>query len=151
MTRPHRIAGGGLILRDDAILLVRYANADGSTYLVGPGGSLKSDENVPQAIVRETMEETGVSVLPHKVLMVEDLACTRFKMCKIWMLCEATSGEVKQTDAAKAEGIIQARWFKRNELVNELVFPCLVMGNSWDSFKSESWYVQCLPSRVMDI
>lgn len=151
MAKPHRIAAGGVILKEDAILLVRYTNSDGSSYLVGPGGALKAKENIAQAIVRETMEETGVIVCPNKVLMIEDLVCNRFKMCKIWMLCDAISGDVKQTDGAKVEGIVEARWFRRDELANELVFPCLVMGNGWDSFGSETWAVQCPPSRVVDI
>ena len=55
MNRPHRIAAGGLIFKSDMVLLVRYRDANGGTYLVGPGGKLKDDENVAQAIVRETM------------------------------------------------------------------------------------------------
>ena len=68
MSKPHRIAAGGLIFRDEAILLVRYCDADGGTYLVGPGGGLEEDENVVQAIVREVEEETGITVRPQKRL-----------------------------------------------------------------------------------
>ena len=60
MSKASRIAAGGLIFRDDAVLLVRYRNDNGGTYLVGPGGELEEDENVVQAIIRETMEETNV-------------------------------------------------------------------------------------------
>ena len=45
MSKPHRIAAGGLIFRDDAILLVRYPDGHGGTYLVGPGGALQEHEN----------------------------------------------------------------------------------------------------------
>lgn len=95
MTRPHRIAAGGIIIRDGAILLVRYRDSDESTYLVGPGGGLEEAENAIEAIIRETMEETAVTVRPSKVIAIEDLRCSRFKMCKIWMLCEATSGHLQ--------------------------------------------------------
>ena len=145
---PHRIAAGGIVLMDDAILLVRYMASDGSSYLVGPGGALDSDENAAQAIVRETMEETGITVRPHRVLWIEDLHCSRFKMCKIWMLCDVISGEVMPTDGARAEGITEARWFKKGELEHEIVFPPPVMQHDWDEFRSERWQVQCLPSRV---
>jgi 8-oxo-dGTP pyrophosphatase MutT (NUDIX family) len=73
LTKAHRIAAGGLIFKDDAVLLVRYRDTNGGTYLVGPGGELKDDENVVRAIVRETMEETNVRVQPNRVVIIEDL------------------------------------------------------------------------------
>ena len=59
--KPHRIAAGGIVIRDDTILLVRYGTGPGS-YLVGPGGAVEETENIEQAVVRETMEETGITV-----------------------------------------------------------------------------------------
>jgi len=50
---PHRIAGGAIVLQDDAVLLVRYSIPGGGSYLVGPGGGLDSGENAVQAIIRE--------------------------------------------------------------------------------------------------
>ena len=147
MMKPHRIAAGGIILKDDSILLVRYG-ADPDSYLVGPGGALEETENVEQAIVRETMEETGITVHPQKVLWIEDLQCSRYKMSKTWMLCEVVSGDVTPTDGARAEGITEARWFTKSELDNEVVFPTPVMQYDWSEFASDAWQTQCLPSRV---
>lgn len=146
--KPHRIAAGGIILKDDAILLVRYHSGDGSSYLVGPGGALQPEEDVIQAIVRETMEETALTVRPHRLLWIEDLQCSRFKMCKIWMFCDEVSGKVMSTDAANAEGIIEAVWFKKKQLENEVVFPPPVMKHDWDEFRSINWRARCLPSRI---
>ena len=147
---PHRISGGGIILKDDAILLVRYLDTDGESFLVGPGGGLEKEENAVQAIVRETLEETSITVRPYKVLWIEDLQCSKFKLCKIWMLCDVVSGQVRPTEGAKKEGIIEAAWFKRSQLENEVVYPPPVMEHDWKEFGSERWDVQCLPSRVAD-
>jgi ADP-ribose pyrophosphatase YjhB (NUDIX family) len=92
MSKAHRIAAGGLIFRDDAVLPVRYRDASRGTFLVGPGGKLKDDENVVQAIVRKTTEETKVSVQPNRVVIIEDLICFSFKMIKVWMICEVVGG-----------------------------------------------------------
>lgn len=146
--KPHRIAAGGIILKDNAILLVRYRNTGGDSYLVGPGGALYWGENAAQAIIRETMEETGVMVQPRRVLWIEDLQCSLFKMCKIWMLCVIVNGEVRPTNGARAEGIIEAGWFKKGQLENELVYPPPLMQHDWDEFRSDHWEAQCLPSRV---
>jgi len=145
---PHRITAGGIILKDDAILLVRYGTTGGGSYLVGPGGALDSGENAVQAIIRETMEETGVMVRPRRVLWIEDLQCSRFKMCKIWMLCDIVSGSVMPTDGARAEGITKAGWFKKGQLEDEVVYPPPIMQHDWDEFRSDNWEAQCLPSRV---
>jgi 8-oxo-dGTP pyrophosphatase MutT (NUDIX family) len=59
MGKAHRIAAGGLIFKGDKVLLVRYRDSGSSqTFLVGPGGKLEDDENILQAIIRETKEET---------------------------------------------------------------------------------------------
>ena len=145
---PHRIAAGGIILKDDAILLVRYSTTSGGSYLVGPGGALGSGENAVQAIIRETMEETGVMVRPRRVLWIEDLQCSRFKMCKIWVLCDVVSGDVIPTDGARAEGITEVGWFKKGQLEHEVVYPPPVMQHEWEEFRSDHWEAQCLPSRL---
>ena len=84
--RTHRIAAGGVILKNDEILLIRYSMPSGGSFLVGLGGRLESDENAIQAIVRETIEETGITVRPSKLLWIEDLQSSSLKICKIWML-----------------------------------------------------------------
>jgi 8-oxo-dGTP pyrophosphatase MutT (NUDIX family) len=148
---PHRIAGGAIVLRADAVLLVRYRAPGGGSFLVGPGGGLDAGENAVQAIIRETMEETGVLVRPRRVLWIEDLMWSRLKMCKIWMLCDVVSGDVMPTDGARAEGIIEARWFTKSQLVGEVVFPSPLMQHDWAEFRSDHWEAQCLPSRIADL
>jgi 8-oxo-dGTP pyrophosphatase MutT (NUDIX family) len=147
MSKAHRIAAGGLIFRDDAVLLVRYRDANGGTYLVGPGGKLEEEENVVQAIVRETMEETNIRVQPKRVVIIEDLICTRFKMIKVWMICEVVEGNICKTDGAKEEGIIKAAWFTKSQLAGEIVFPLALVQHDWDQLWSENWQVECLPTR----
>ena len=150
MSKPHRIAAGGLIFKDDSVLLVRYCNSNGRTYLIGPGGELKDNENVVQAIVRETMEETCVRVQPKRVVIIEDLNCTSFKMIKIWMVCEVVDGSVRRTHEAEKEGIIEAAWYTRAHLTDELVYPLSIIHHDWDQLRSENWQAECLPSRNAD-
>jgi ADP-ribose pyrophosphatase YjhB (NUDIX family) len=147
MAREHRIAAGGIVLREGTLLLVRYRDSDGSTYLVGPGGALEDGENAVDAIVREVREETGVTVRPHKVVAIEDLESARRKMCKIWILCEHVSGEVQGTDGALKEGIVGAGWFTKREVAGETVYPPFLTSHEWESFLAGDWPVLCLPSK----
>ena len=150
MNRAHRIAAGGLIFRNDAVLLVRYPDANGGTYLVGPGGELEENENVVQAIIRETMEETNVRVQPKRVVIIEDLICTSFKMIKVWMICEVVEGNICKTDGALKEGIIEAAWYPKAQLSAEVAFPLPLIQHDWVRLRSENWQVECLPTRKAD-
>ena len=147
MSKPHRIAAGGLTFKDDAVLLVRYRESNGGTYLVGPGGALEDEENVVQAIVRETEEETGLTVQPKTVVAIEDLVCSPFKMSKVWMICKVVNGQISNTEGAKKEGIIEVGWFTREQLAGEVVFPPTLMQHDWAQFQADGWTVECLPSR----
>ena len=147
MSKAHRIAAGGIVFKDDSVLLVRYRDGNGGTYLVGPGGALEDEENIIQAIVRETMEETNVKVQPKRVVIIEDLICSRFKMSKVWMICDVVEGVVRKTDGAEQEGITEAAWYTKAQLAGEVVFPSLLMQRDWNQLKSENWQVECLPSR----
>ena len=150
MNKPHRIAAGGLIFKEKRILLVRYRVQNGGTFLVGPGGGLELMENVSQAIIRETQEETGVTVAPKRVAVIEDLLTSRYKMIKVWMVCDFVAGEVHPTGAAEKEGIIEAAWFTKEQLAGEVVFPDPLMQHDWKQFQSGTWQVECLPSRRAD-
>jgi ADP-ribose pyrophosphatase YjhB (NUDIX family) len=148
MSKPHRISAGGIIFKGNTILLVRYRNTNAAeTYLVGPGGKLEDDENIVQAIIRETKEETGVSVAPKRVVAIEDLMCSHFKMIKVWMVCGVIEGEVHKTEDAQKEGIIEASWFTKDQLASEVVFPSFLMQHDWEEFHTETWQVECFPSR----
>lgn len=148
MSKPHRIAAGGIIFKGNAVLLVRYRDSnDEGTYLVCPGGGLEDNENIVQAIIRETQEETGITVEPKRVVGIEDLVSSRCKMIKVWMVCEIVDGEVHKTEGAEKESIIEAAWFTKDQLASEVVFPLFLMQHDWEQLRTETWQVECLPSR----
>jgi len=53
---------------------------------------------------------------------------------KIWFLCNVIGGEFARTQGAIEEGLIEARWFRKNQLKNEIVFPAVIMRHDWGSF-----------------
>jgi ADP-ribose pyrophosphatase YjhB (NUDIX family) len=130
--KNHRIAAGGIVVKDDKILLVKYYSDNSGSYFAAPGGALLDNENIEQAIKREVKEETGITVKPVSVIMIEDLDCLHFKMCKIWMSCEYISGEIQSTREAKAEGIIETGWYTENDIFDQVVFPSIIRETKWD-------------------
>jgi len=146
ITRLHRIAAGGIVFKENKLLLVRYHDQ----ILVSPGGKLEDDENFNQAVVREVKEETNLLVEPLRVLAVEYIITPVFKMMKVWMLCRYCSGEIKNTQESEIEGITESGWFARTQLADEIVFPSFLMNNNWEDLQSENWQVLWLPTRVAD-
>ena len=103
---------GAVVVRNDAVLLVRRAQAP----LVGewslPGGLLECGETLREGIVREVREETGLVVEAGELLGVyervnrNDDGRVRYHYILIDFLCTAVRGDLQAgTDAA------DARWF----------------------------------------
>lgn len=147
MRKERRISAGGFIFKDGEVLLVRYPDGQGGSYLVAPGGKAEDGENVVQAIIRETREETSLLVEPVRVLFIEDLETDAIKMIKVWMLCDVLQGEARLGDGASSEGIVQVGWFSREQLAREQVYPEALMAHEWQELHAPDWQAQCLPVR----
>jgi 8-oxo-dGTP diphosphatase len=149
MERPHRISAGAVIIENDHILLVRYGTAGNSgNFLVGPGGGVLSDEGTDQAVVREVREETGLAVIPGRILFVEDLLSKDYRSTKIWFLCKLNGGQLTNTAGALEEGITEARWYRRNQIENEVVFPPTLLSHDWAAFLGTTWETEYLELRI---
>jgi ADP-ribose pyrophosphatase YjhB (NUDIX family) len=139
MEREFRISAGAIVIQEDKILLVRYINSLGKSYLVGPGGVVFINEQTKQAVVREVQEETGLEVSPDKILFVEDMLSKRHRITKIWSLCNLVGGQLANTQGAKEEGIIEVGWYRRDQLNNEVVYPTVLLSHKWGAFFKDNW------------
>jgi 8-oxo-dGTP diphosphatase len=142
--RTHRIAAGAIIIKDNKILLVRYYDNSETTLLAAPGGAVKNEERLSQAAVREVKEETGIEIVPGKILCVEDLYSRKYRMVKVWFFCRIVGRQLKRTQDAIVEKIIDAKWYTKAELKNEVVYPRIIMEYDWGSFFKNSWHTRYL-------
>jgi 8-oxo-dGTP pyrophosphatase MutT (NUDIX family) len=148
--RQHRISAGAIIIRGNRILLVRYDNSDGTSYLVGPGGAALPNEGTYQAVVREVLEETGLEISPQRVLFVEDLLSRRYRIIKIWFLCSLVGGQLSKTQGAVDEGITDVAWYRKDQLLNEVVYPPELLSYDWRGFSQNNWESKYLELRETD-
>jgi 8-oxo-dGTP diphosphatase len=148
--REHRISAGAIVIQEDHVLLVRYDGAGGRSYLVGPGGGVLGNEGIHQAVIREVREESGLEVSPQKVLFVEDLLSRRHRIVKIWFLCNLIGGQLTNTQGALEESITDVAWYRRDELLNEVVYPPALLSYDWGAFPRHNWESKYLELRETD-
>ena len=111
--KPH-VTVAAVAERDGKFLLVEEHTEDGIRYNQ-PAGHLECRESLADAVIRETLEETGYHFLPKALVGVynwrneaRDMTYLRF----------AFAGDVVGHDAGRAldEGIIAAHWLTPDEI-----------------------------------
>ena len=65
---PELIVGAILVNAQDQVLVARFSKVEGR-YAI-PGGHVEYGETVAQALVRETIEETGLTPVRYRLLRV---------------------------------------------------------------------------------
>lgn len=108
-----------VVLRDDAILLIRR----GREPLLGawslPGGALELGEAMAEGVVREIFEETGIRVRPVEIVATldrivrDDQQRVRFHYVLVEWLCFA---EDQQEPLVCGDDAAEARWVPREEI-----------------------------------
>lgn len=68
--RSHVVGVGGVVVRDDAVLLVRLAYSHFVGRYMLPGGIVEVDETIGDGVKREVLEETGVHATVDGVIGV---------------------------------------------------------------------------------
>jgi 8-oxo-dGTP diphosphatase len=108
---------GAILIEGGRVVLVKRGHAP----LLGkwsiPGGVLEVGETLRKAVVREVLEETGLTIEPGELLGVfermvpDEQGRMRYHYLLIDFLCRRVAGELAAGDDAE-----EARWFSREEL-----------------------------------
>lgn len=66
----YSLSVAGVVIKDGKVLLARHTYGGGAGRLIIPGGFLEAGETPQQALRREFLEETGITVEPRKLIGV---------------------------------------------------------------------------------
>jgi ADP-ribose pyrophosphatase YjhB (NUDIX family) len=94
-----------VVIHEGRVLLVRRGKEPLRGRWVIPGGAVEAGESLQEALVREVLEETGVTVVPRDVVTVFDRiersgAEVRYHYVIVDYLCDFVSGEPRAASDA---------------------------------------------------
>jgi 8-oxo-dGTP pyrophosphatase MutT (NUDIX family) len=135
--RPIRLAARALILHQGKLLLVNaYATAKSDLWCA-PGGGAESGASLPENLMREVHEETGLTVAVGVPALINEFydPATGFHQVEVFFRCTIAAGKL---DAAwrDPEGVVTLRrFFTRAELMGGHVRfkPSSLVDAAWGS------------------
>lgn len=120
-----------IVERQGRFLFVEEHDPEGKLVINQPAGHVEAGESLPEALVRETFEETGWRVEPEALVgaYLWGRADGSITYLRIAM---AARGQRHEEEARLDDGIIRPVWLSRDELMarrdqhrSELVLRCL--------------------------
>jgi 8-oxo-dGTP diphosphatase len=110
-TTAQRGISAAIVVQDGRVLMIRRRLREGELSWQFPAGEIESGENAEQAAVRETQEETGLTVEPVKVLGERVHPKTGRHMA--YTACCAVGGEAHVADA---DELAEVAWVAHDEI-----------------------------------
>jgi 8-oxo-dGTP diphosphatase len=115
---PRPPIAAAVIVESGTVLLVRRRVKEGSLSWQFPAGEVESGESASDAAVRETFEETGLTVAQSKVLGERVHPATGRTM--IYVACTVVSGDAHVKDD---DELVELAWAKGSQLTEYVPYP----------------------------
>ena len=133
MKRYPRLAVRALILHQDRLLLVNAYPGGASDLWCAPGGGVDAGQSLPDNLIREVHEETGLTVAVEVPALVNEFhdPATGFHQVEVFFRCTITQGSLSP-DWHDPEGVVtDRRFFARNELAGIRFKPDSLVDAAW--------------------
>lgn len=132
MTRPDlgptsgpRLAARAVIVEDGRLLLVNAVADPDSTLWCAPGGGVETGASLPDTLLREVLEETGLTIEVGAPCLVNEFHAPErgFHQVEVFFRCQVMAGAL---DAGwrDPEGIVtRRRWVLREDMAALRIKP----------------------------
>ncbi len=132
MTRP-RLAVRGIVMHEDKLLLVNAWPGTRSSLWCAPGGGVEPGQSLPDNLVREIHEETGLRVAAVAPVLVNEFHDPNgtFHQVDLYFRCTLVEGQLSD-NWEDPEGVVHTRRFvSRSEIQDLRVKPDSLAAVAW--------------------
>lgn len=116
--RPVRLAARAVLLHENRLLLVNAFPGDQSDLWCAPGGGVEPHHSVPDNLVREVHEETGLQIAVGAPCLINEFHAPErgFHQVDLYFRCTLVSGMLSDTWQDPENVVHSRRFFSREEL-----------------------------------
>lgn len=131
--RSPRLAVRALIMADDCLLLVNAYPGGQSDLWCAPGGGVDAGSSLPENLMREVQEETGLEIEVGAPVLVNEFhdPASGFHQVELFFRAEIVSGQITPSWRDPEGVVTERRFFSRDEMAAIRFKPSSLMDAAW--------------------
>lgn len=136
-TKPPRLAVRAIIMHENRLLLVNAWPSGKSDLMCAPGGGVERGSALPDNLIREVYEETGLRITVGNPCLVNEFHDPKgsFHQVDIYFHCTLQSAPTLDHGWRDADDIVtDRRWVTRAQMANLRVKPDSLAAVAWRDF-----------------
>lgn len=125
-----RVRVGAILIEKKSILLVRQQSMFDSSvaHLLPPGGGVDFQETLQDAVIRECFEETGLSVIPGRLVYINEFIFDRVHAVEFYFLVSRKNEKMPEIGfdpelPAEHQILREVLWVPLSEISNQNFIP----------------------------
>jgi 8-oxo-dGTP diphosphatase len=139
----HRIRSSAIVIWGDSVLLIKHQDpVTGFEWWVPPGGGLEDGESVYECAIRETYEETGLTVELAQILYLREFVETSKSRhhFEVFILAASFKGEPTLANNSPLDPDYQyikdAKFLSKQQMRGLTVYPEELKDKFWEDLAS---------------